>query len=54
MTIEAIATPAPARKRTIFAHGQRVDIVNAAMIEIARRELIRYPALKRPNDPIAK
>ena len=35
MAVEAIAQPAPSGQREIFAHGQGVDIADAAMIEIA-------------------
>ena len=40
MAVEAIGDPAPARQCQIFAHGQRVDVADAAAIEIARRGVV--------------
>jgi hypothetical protein len=40
MAVQAIAQPAPAGKRQIFTHGERVDIADAAAIQIARRRVM--------------
>ena len=35
MPVQAIPQPAPSRQRQIFAHGEGVDVADAAAIEIA-------------------
>ena len=35
MAVEAIAQPRQQRQREIFAHGQRIDVADAAAVEIA-------------------
>jgi hypothetical protein len=35
MTVEPIVQPSPSGKREVFAHRQRVDIADAAMVEVA-------------------
>ena len=40
VAIEPVFEPAPARARQIFAHRQRVDIADAAALEIARGRMM--------------
>ena len=38
--VQAIPEPAPSRQRQILAHGERVDVADAALIEVARTRVV--------------
>ena len=41
MAVKTITKTAPARQREIFAHGQRVDVAHAAVIEVAGGRVVK-------------